>query len=108
MDSNDKGAYRPWLPKPETHHAPRDSLRIPIAHAIAVPDPDPHRFHVHELPHSDVAQLATVARGLHAAEREARIGDHHVVDEDTPGFELANEPLLLGGIVRPRSEERRV
>src|ERR1700733_2186474 len=42
-----------------------------------------------------------MARMLHAAEGNARIGRDHLVDEDHAGLEVANKTFLFGGEVGP-------
>ena len=63
----------------------------------------PHRLHIHELADAVGAQLAPVPRPLGAAERQARVGGHHPVDEHHSRFELVDEPALLGFVVGPRA-----
>ena len=45
---------------------------------------DGNRLHVYELANAVVAQFAPVTGVLHAAERNARVGGHHAVDECQP------------------------
>ncbi len=62
----------------------------------------PDGLDVHELVQSPRAQLATVAGVLHTAEREARVGCHHAVDEHGSGFEIADEAICFDLVTGPR------
>src|ERR1700674_1571974 len=48
----------------------------------------PHRFRVHKLANAEGSQLPPVARLLHAAKRNARIGSDHLVDEHHPSLQF--------------------
>src|SRR5947207_15280383 len=64
---------------------------------------NPHRLGVHEFPDSMLPQLASVARVLDPAERNARVGRHHLVDEHHARVDLISEALTFQGIVSPRA-----
>src|SRR5208282_2824959 len=61
----------------------------------------PYGLDVGELTNAVRAKLAAMAGGFDAAEGNAGIGDHHLVDEDHARFELIDENLAFGGIVGP-------
>src|SRR5690606_25515589 len=63
--------------------------------------PDPHRLHIDELADPELTQLAAVPRFLDPAEREPRIGGHHVIDEDLPRFDPGDEEVAVRPVVRP-------
>src|SRR3989454_8331372 len=62
---------------------------------------DPHALDVHELAQPELRQLAAVARPLHAAERQARVGLHETVHEDAPHLELGRQPLPALAVLGP-------
>ena len=56
---------------------------------------------LHELADAVRGELAAVAGGLDAAERQRRERRDHPVDEGLAGLEVADEDLLLLGVVGP-------
>src|ERR1700686_2713380 len=61
----------------------------------------PHRFRVHKLANAEGSQLPPVARLLHAAKRNARIGSDHLVDEHHPSLQFVDEALALFFVIGP-------
>src|SRR3982751_5511797 len=51
---------------------------------------------------AELAELATEARVLDAAEREARVGCDHAVDEQQSGLDLGDKPVALRILSGPR------
>src|SRR3954467_13073843 len=71
----------------------------------------PDGFHVHEFAEPPWPELASIPGMLDAAEREARVGRDHPVDEHRAGFEIPDEAIGLRAIPSPgrrREAERRV
>src|ERR1019366_5714138 len=66
-----------------------------------LPLSDPNRLRVHELADAVRSQFSPVAGLLHAAERNARIGGDHLVNEYHPSFEFVDEALALLVVVGP-------
>src|SRR5581483_7137051 len=62
---------------------------------------DINGFDVGELANAERAQFAAEAGLFDAAERQARIGGHHGVDERLAGLDLVDEAVLLGGVGGP-------
>src|SRR5437763_1516876 len=79
------------------------SRSLDPAPALALCLLDPDGLDVHKFADAEDAQLAPVAGVLDAAERQARIGGHHRIDENQPRFDLLDEALALGRVVRPRA-----
>src|SRR5207244_13138921 len=61
----------------------------------------PHRLDVGELFDSILRQLPAVARPLHAAEGQPRVGCDHAVDEDEPRLDTLRELLGSLDVTRP-------
>src|SRR5215471_14342875 len=62
---------------------------------------DPNGLGVGEFADAVGTKFATVTGGFHAAERYARVGDDHLVDENHAGFEIADKLFAFGGVVGP-------
>ena len=62
---------------------------------------DPDGFGVGEFADAVGAEFAAMAGGFDAAEGNAGIGGHHLVDEDHACFEFVHENLAFGGVVGP-------
>ena len=73
------------------------AMSAPIARFLR----DRHRLDIHELPDPIRRKLASVAGVLYAAKRNARIGSHHLVDEDHSGFEFVDEALAFAVVFGP-------
>src|ERR1044071_933809 len=56
--------------------------------AVRVISRDRHCLHIYELSDPFRAELAAKARALCPAKGQSRIGGHHAVDENHPGFKL--------------------
>ena len=52
-------------------------------------------FDIDQLANAQHAQFAPVARPLHSAERQPRVGGDHLIDEHHPGLDLVDEALAL-------------
>src|SRR3984885_113034 len=63
---------------------------------------DPDGLDVAELTDALDEQLPAEPGGLHAAERQLRVGGHVAVDEHHPGDEVPGEPGLFRLVVGPR------
>src|SRR2546429_9527915 len=63
---------------------------------------EPYGLGVAELADTVLGQFPPVPGVLHATEGQLGVRRGHPVDEDQAGVEVAAEPLLLLGIVRPR------
>src|SRR3989338_2706037 len=63
--------------------------------------PNPHRLRVHEFMHPQSRQLAPVARGFYAAERQARVGFDYGVDEGAAGLDMRRQLFGARRILAP-------
>src|SRR5947209_5331019 len=66
------------------------------------------RLDVDELADAEDAQLATVAAAFDAAERQARIGRHHAVDEYVARLDATRELLAAFDVPRPQGSPETV
>src|SRR5260370_38988515 len=71
----------------------------PIPHGDALLDPN--CLNVHKLADPVLCTFSSVPRKLDTTERQARVGSHHLVQEDHAGIEFVDEPFGFRRIIGP-------
>src|SRR5215475_8604634 len=80
---------------------PSSSALLSLGEFCLRPFLDTHRLDVDEFANAFARKLAPVARTLHSAEGQSRVGGDHAVDEDQSRLDLIDQAVTLLVVIRP-------